>query len=132
MKIYDPSQVSVLIGGAIIKSWDLVKVSRDEDGYTFYTGTQGESTRIKNLNKMGAIELTLPQSSSDNDILTGKQIAGDLITCAIMDKSGTTVITMPSGTIVKMPDVELGEENTQRVWLIKGDTPDPYMVGGNA
>ena len=32
VKTYDPSQVAIIIGGRIIKSWNTVTVTRDEDG----------------------------------------------------------------------------------------------------
>jgi hypothetical protein len=131
MKTYNPSQVSIIIGGSIVKSWNTVTPEPDEDGWLFSTGTSGESTRTKNANKMVTITLVLPQSSADNDILSGLEIAGSLIPISIIDKSGRTVITMPKGTVAKRPAVELGKEAGEREWLIKGDVP-VYAVGGNS
>jgi hypothetical protein len=131
MKTYDPSEVSIIVGGTIIKSWNLVTPEFDEDGWTFSTGTSGESTRTKNLNKMGTITLTLPQSSADNDILSGLQVAGALLPVSIIDKSGSTIITMPEGTIVKLPAAEMAKEAGEREWIIKGDMPASF-IGGNS
>ena len=130
MKTYNPSEVSIILGGLIIKSWNTITPERDEEGFLFSTGTSGESTRTKNANKMTTITLVLPQSSSDNDILSGLEIAGALIPVSIIDKSGSTLITMPEGTIVKPASAELGKEAGEREWIIKGDTP-VFLVGGN-
>lgn len=130
VKTYDPSQVAIIVGGAIVKSWNTVTPELDEDGWTFSTGTSGESTRTKNLNKMGTITIVLPQTSKDNDILSGLEVAGALLPISILDKSGSTIVTMPEGTIVKPPAAELGKESAEREWQIKGDIP-VLLVGGN-
>ena len=133
LKTYDPSQLSITIGGSLIsdKSWNTVAIARDEDSWTFSTGTNGEQTRTKNLNKLGTITLTLPQTSDANDILSAAELVGSPITCALIDKSGRTVVTMPQGTVMKPADTEFAKESGEREWMIKGDVPDPFLVAGN-
>ncbi|MEW5803912.1 MAG: hypothetical protein AB1847_17595 [bacterium] len=131
VKTYTPAKVSVIIGGSIIKSWDTVKVGRDNDRWNFSEGTSGEVTRTQNASLLGAIVLTLPQASKDNATLSAFEMAGTLIPCLIVDKSGASVATMPEGTVVKVPDSEFGKEATQREWTIKGEVIDPFVVGGN-
>jgi hypothetical protein len=131
MKTYDPSQVALIVGGSIIKSWNTITPERDEDGFLFSTGTTGESTRTKNLNKMTTITVVLPQTSADNDILSGLEASGSLVPVSVIDKSGRTIITMPEGTVVKPATPELGKESAEREWVIKGDTP-AFFVGGNS
>ena len=41
VKTYDPSQVSLIVGGTIVKSWNKIAVAKDEDGWSFNAGTQG-------------------------------------------------------------------------------------------
>lgn len=130
IKTYDPGQVAIIVGGAIIKSWNSVTLSRDEDGFTFNTGTSGEVTRTKNLNKLGGIAINLPQTSGDNTILSAFEIAGNALSCSVIDKNGVTLGLMPEGTVVKAPDAELGKESGERDWLIKGDLVT-FIVGGN-
>jgi hypothetical protein len=131
VKTYDPSQVSVIIGGSIIKSWETVKAGRDNDRFKFTEGTSGEVTRTKNASLMGTITLTLPQASADNATLSAFEVAGTLIPCMVVDKGGTSLHTMPEGTIVKVPDAEYGKDAGTREWIIKGEITDPSIVGGN-
>jgi hypothetical protein len=130
-KTYDPGQVCLTLGASIIQQWDAINVSRAEDSWTFITGTNGEVTRTKNLNKLGSIKVTLPQTSTDNDKISASQVAGSLISCALIDKSGTTIVTMPAGTVVKPADIDEEKESKQREWTITGEIPDPFLVGGN-
>jgi len=130
-KTYDPSLVSVIIGGSIIKSWDIVKVGRDNDRWKMTEGTSGEVTRTKNTSLLGTVTLTLPQASSDNATLSSFEVAGSLIPCMIMDKGGTSLHTMPEGTVIKIADAEYGKDATTREWIIKGEIIDPSIVGGN-
>ena len=131
LKTYDPSQVAIIIGGSILKSWNTVTVSRDEDGWTFSSGTSGESTRTKNLNTLGMIEIVMPQTSVDNAILSAFQIADGLLSSAVIDKGGTSVALLPEGTVVKQADSEYGKESGERTWQIKGDLVG-FIVGGNS
>ncbi len=131
VKTYDPSQVSVIIGGSIMTSWETVKVGRDNDRWTFSQGTSGETTRTKNASLLGTIILTLPQASSDNATLSAFEVAGTLLPCMVVDKSGSSIATMPEGTVVKVPDLEFGKEAGQCEWSIKGDIIDPFISGGN-
>lgn len=131
VKTYDPSQVSVIIGGSIIKSWDIVKVGRDNDRWSFTEGTTGEVTRTKNASLLGSIIITLPQASDDNAIMSAFEVAGTLIPCAVIDKSGSSLHTMPEGTVIKIPDADYDKEAKQREWTVKGEIIDPNVVGGN-
>ena len=130
VKTYDPSQVAIIIGGRIIGSWNTVTVTRDEDGWTFAAGTSGEVTRTKNLNKLGMLELVLPQTSEDNAVLSAFEIAGNTLNSSVLDKSGTSVALMPEGTVIKAADSEFGKESGERTWQIKGDLVS-FLVGGN-
>jgi len=130
-KTYDPSQVAIVVGGSIIKSWNIVTVTRDEDGWSFSTGTSGEVTRTKNLNKLGMLELVLPQTSADNAILSAFEIAGNVLVSSVIDKSGASVALMPEGTVVKAADSAYDKESGDRTWQIKGDMVG-FVVGGNS
>ena len=131
VKTYDPTQVVVIIGGSIMKTWNTVTVSRDNDRFVMTEGTQGEVTRTKNAGKLGTIVLTNPQASADNTTLSAHELAGSLMACSVIDKGGASVAVMPEGTIMKIPDSEFGEEAGTREWTIKGEIPDPFVAGGN-
>jgi hypothetical protein len=130
VKTYDPGQVSLIVGGTIIKSWDKIAVAMDEDDWSFAAGTTGEVTRVKNLNRLGSIAVTLPQTSADNAVLSAFRIAGALLPCIVKDASGNSLHVMPEGTVVKPADSEYGKEAAQREWTIKGGIVE-MTVGGN-
>ena len=131
MKTYSPKEVSVVIGGAIIKSWDEVSVVMDEDRNVLSSATTGESTRTKNANRLGKIEITLPQTSEDNLALSGLLAIDTPIPCAVIDSGGNSLHVMPLGVIMKSPDSGYAKENGTRIWTIAGNLPDPQIVGGN-
>lgn len=131
VRTYDKSLVSVIIGGSIIKSWEKVKVTRDNDRWALSTGTSGEITRTKNIGIVGTITITLPQASQDNATLSAFEVSGSLIPCMVLDKGGTSLHTMPEGTVMKIADAEYGTDTTDREWTIKGEIIEPSIVGGN-
>ena len=130
VKTYDPGQVSLIVGGTIIKSWNKIQVAKDEDSWTFSAGTQGEVTRTKNLNRLGTITVTLPQASQDNASLSAFSISDALLSCIVKDASGASLHVMPEGTVVKPADSEYGKEAGEREWAIKGSIAE-MTVGGN-
>jgi hypothetical protein len=130
VKTYDPGQVSLIVGGTIIKSWDKIAVAMDEDDWSFAAGTSGEVTRVKNLNRLGAITIALPQTSADNAVLSAFRVSGALLPCIVKDASGNSLHVMPEGTVVKPADSEYGKEAAQREWMVKGAITE-MTVGGN-
>lgn len=131
-KSYIPENVSVIIGAGIIQSWNEVTIEMAEDRWTFKAGTTGEVTRTKNANKLGTITLKIPQTSTDNAVLSALYLAGAQIPCLIKDNEGTSIHTMPAGTLVKMPNAIYGKESGEIEWQIKGDIPDAMnILGGN-
>ena len=132
VKTYDPSQGSLIIGGAIVGSWRTVAVVKDEDGFSFDSDTNsGEATRTKNSSKLGTITVTLPQASADNAGLSAHEAAGSLIACVFKDNSGLSLHVMPLGTIVKGADAEYAKEAGDREWSIRGNL-DVHLNAGNS
>ena len=130
MKTYDPSQVSVIIGGSIVKSWISVSAEPDEEGWMMTVGTQGEATRTKNANKMGVVTLVLPQASVDNAILSVLWNRGTQISVSITDKSGVSLHVIPEATVTKAPPGGYGKEAAEYEWLIRGNLT-VHVLGGN-
>lgn len=128
-KNYSPGDVSLIIGGSIIK-FDSVTVSRNEDKNTMTVGTQGEVTRTKNLSNLATITVLLPQSSANNAVLSAFEIANSVVSILIKDNGGASLHAMPSGVITGVPDSEYGKEHVQREWAFQGDLPI-NVIGGN-
>lgn len=130
VKTYDPDQVSVIVGGTIIRSWNKVAVAKDEDSWNFSAGTTGEVTRTRNLNKLGAITITLPQTSQDNAFLSAFHVSGALLSCTVKDGSGRSLHVMPEGTVVRPANSDYAKESGEREWVVKGSIVE-MTVGGN-
>jgi len=129
-KTYDPSQVVVIVGGSIIKSWNTVTAARDEENFMMTVGTQGEATRTKNANKMGVLTLVLPQASVDNAVLSAFFNSGAQISVSVTDKSGVSLHVIPEATVTKSPDAAYGKEAGEYEWLIRGNL-SIHVLGGN-
>ena len=129
-KTYNPGEVSLVIGGSIINSWNSITIARNEDRNFATVGTQGEVTRTVNVSNLGTITVVLPQSSADNAILSAKEIANGIESIGVMDKSGTSIATMPEGFITGVAESGFEKELTEREWVFMGDLP-VYVVGGN-
>ena len=128
-KTYSPGDVSLIIGGSIVK-FDAVTVERNEDKNTMSVGTQGEVTRTKNLSNLATITVVLPQSSSNNAILSAFEIANSIVPILVKDNGGLSLHTMPEGVITGVPGSEYGKEVTDRTWIFQGDLP-VNVIGGN-
>ena len=128
-KNYSPGDVSLIIGGSIIK-FDIVTVARNEDKNIMSVGTQGEVTRTKNLSNLATITVVLPQSSADNATLSAREVVNDVLSILIKDNGGNSLHAMPEGVITGVPDSGYEKEVTDRTWIFQGDLP-VNIIGGN-
>ena len=131
VKTYDPTLVSLILGGSILKSWNTITCVVDDPKFVFSKGTTGEVTRTKNAVMMGTATLNMPQTSEDNAIISAFEVAGNTIPLMVVDRNGTSIRVMPQATVVKPADAEYGAEAGERSWEIKGQWKEPFIVGGN-
>jgi hypothetical protein len=129
LKTYNPGDVTVAVGGAIIESWNTITAEFDEDQNLMSVGTTGEVTRTKNANRSGRITINVPQTSTDNATLSALAIADANTVVGITDGSGTSVVGMVAGVFVKAPNLVLGKDaaDGSRDWILAGKMT---MVGG--
>ena len=100
----------------------MVTAERDEDGYTKKTGTQGDVTRIKNLNRGGAVSISLLQESPTNTLLSALAAfdeadgsgKGPLM---IKDLNGVTLAHAEIAWIKKLPKIEFSDDESGREWM---------------
>ena len=138
MKTYDPSKLSVIVGGFIISGFaedSLVTVGRREDTFTLTMGADGEGTRSKTNDKSGDVKITLMQTSASNAILTAYAKADELqnagvFSLLIKDDSGSSIYSAEQAWVVKPPEAEFGKAATTREWSIQTDNLD-WNEGGN-
>jgi len=131
MRTYNPEDVSILVGISLLTGWNNVRIGRAEDGAMFSAGTNGEITRTINLNKLGSFVLTMQQSSIDNETLSYLEISKAAIPVSVIDKSGTTVAIIDLGTVIKIPDSDLGKEAGTREWTITGEMTAAFIGSNN-
>lgn len=128
LKTYDPSVVSLAVGGKLI-SFDDVKYGYTADRNTISVGTQGEQTRTKNLDKNIQWTILLPQTHGDNDVLAALALTDTPFVIGIRDAEGTMVATSPEAVITKRPEIGRGKESGQNEWVIQGK--GEIFEGGN-
>jgi hypothetical protein len=127
LKDFDPSQLSVIVGGQIISGLadgESVKAEPNEDAVTLSIGSQGHGVRTHNANKSGKITLTLLHTSESNAVLQGFKVTDELskngtFPVLIRDNSGGDLITCSSGWIMKQASASFGKEATNKEWVIE-------------
>lgn len=136
-KTYDPSEISVIVGGAIISGFadgTFVSIDRSEDAYTYVGGADGLGTRVKNANRDGTITITLQQSSDSNDFLSGLAAAdeinnGGVVPVLVQDNSGRSVYAAETAWVQKIPTSGYGKEADTREWVLRTDNLTMFVAG---
>ena len=124
---YDPSQVIVTVGPVILSGFsdgDSITARRDEDNYFNRVGTDGGVARARNANKMGEFEFKLLQTSDVNDLLSVLVATNDLtndglavVPISILDGSGRSLAAATQCWIKTLPELIMGKEVSERVWV---------------
>ena len=128
---YDPSQVTVTIGGVTLTNWEKIEVERNEERWKLKAGSSGEVARAKNSNQIGKITITLDQTANKQGQLSAIFISDALISVAIADLSGASVHVMPEGVCQNVPKSEYAKnETSDRAWIFEGALTD-HIVAGN-
>jgi hypothetical protein len=130
MKTYDPSQVSLAVAGNLVE-FDEVRLGYVEERNTLISGTQGEVTRTKNLNKIIQWTIILPQTHGSNDVLAALAITDVPFVIGIREAGGGNLVaTSPEAVITKRPDISRAKESATNEWLIQGK--GEIFEGGNS
>jgi hypothetical protein len=139
VKTYDPSQVSVIVGGQTLEGYapdTFVEVSRDNDMWEKTTGCDGITARSKKNDKTGKIVVTLMHTSPSNDYLSALALADELsntglVPSGVEDHMGNTVCFALESWVAKPADVSFGSGIGTRQWTIMTGDMD-MTVGGAA
>lgn len=138
LKTFDPKNVVITLGGAILSGYadgTFVQVERAEDAFVASVGVDGEVTRVKSNNKMTTVTITLAQSSDSNSILSGIALLDEktnsgVVPFALKEIDGDTLVIGGRAWIRKYANIEYSNEITNREWVI--DIAEGEMlVGGN-
>jgi hypothetical protein len=137
-RTYDPKQVKVIVGVAILSGFaedTMVTVERDEDAFTKMVGVDGETSRAKSNNRGGTAKITLAQTSPSNDLLSGIAVLDEIksagvVPFTIKDLSGTSTYVSAYAWVKKLPASEYGKKVGNREWTLDLADVDVF-VGGN-
>lgn len=138
---YNPSEVSLTLGGYTLSGWDRISISRRTDSFKPIYGIRGKHTRVrsggKNTNDSSCfISITLSQESQANDVLSeihSQDIAQGTarIALTLKDESGTSVFSSKEAYILSFANAEYSIDFGTREWRIFCQTTSTYNVGSN-
>lgn len=127
---YDPTEQTIVFNSILIDGFapgTFIKVSRDEDGWTFQPSNSGGGARSRNPNKAGKFEFTLLAASPANAALSAIAIADELTAegvgeCLVKDRSSDGAACFAQNAwVTKHPDFERGKEVGEIPWIIQTD-----------
>jgi len=135
---YQPDFVTMAFAGVPITGFapgTFIAAARNNDSWNLTVGSGGDGTRAKSGDRSGRVTLTLLGSSASNATLSALSqtdertgsVVGPLLA---KDLSGADVITAGTAWIVKPPDLEKSNEETNREWIFETDNLEIF-AGGN-
>jgi hypothetical protein len=139
LKTYDPTEQDVIFNGVLVDGFapgTFIKVSFNEDLWSFQASNSGGGARSRNPNRSGKLEFTLHQSSPSNGILSAffradLQSGTGVGECLIKDRSTAAAeVVAQNAWIVKAPDFERGKETGEVTWVLESDAIDIIHDGG--
>lgn len=136
---YDPKQGTLVVGGAIINGYadgTYLSVERSSDSFSKVSGADGIVSRAKSNDKSGTITITLQQTSSGNDILSGIARRDELANAGVVpvvykDLSGRSTAFSATAWVRKPPNMDNGKEIGNREWVLDCAALEIF-IGGNA
>lgn len=136
---YDPSKVIVTFGAVQLSGFaegTFISIKRSGNVFEKKKGSDGTIERI-NKNAMDfSVEITLQQTSNSN-LLLDALMKADMVANAgvlpltITDLYGSTLFEAPQAWISKDPDVDFGDDTTNRTWTFETGVAS-LTIGGNA
>ena len=139
VKTYDPKKVHIIIGGFEMVGFvdgTFFTITMDDDAYSKVTGADGETSRAKNNNNGALATLSLQQTSSSNDVLSGFALADRLsnsgiVPVVVKDSLGTTILFSAEGWVKRTPDAPFAKEISNRDWPFDLANVDTFIGGNN-
>ncbi len=138
MQTYSPLNVNVVVGTILIDQFgpdSMIKVARNQDGWTYQPSNSGRGARSRNPDKSGRLEITVLASAPCNGLLsalalldekTGQGVGG------IMVKDRSTAQAKCAGQnswVVKWPDWERAKEVGTVTWILECDELEIFHDG---
>lgn len=133
MQTYDPTQQTIVFNSRQIDGFGkdtFIKVSRDEDTWSYQPSNSGKGARSRNPNKAGKFEFTLAAWSPANALLSAiarqDELRGTGVgECFVKDRTTAAAYCQAANAwIVKPPDYERQKELGEITWIIQADEVD--------
>lgn len=132
---YDPSKVSIIIGGFTMRATadgDMVEVEFESDEYSKHIGTMGEGRHIKNLDRSGTVTVRLADYSPSHGVLQALRKAGQPFPIMVRDKStGSDMFFADSCTLRKGPNFAKGKEAKESDYVFQFISGEVIMAGAD-
>ncbi len=139
-KFYDPDEVLVYFGGALIQGFadgEYVTAEQMSPGFDSVVGTDGEVARSKSNDRRVKVTIKLLQTSASNAVLSAMHKAdlntpngAGVATFSMQDLQGQTFINGAQAWISKFPDNSMDRTAKSREWEIVIAFADRFE-GGN-
>lgn len=133
---YSPTDVTLAFGGYVLTGWNTINIQRVYAGMTAVDGINGKNTRVRNNNTAAVINFSCLQTGEANDILSqihalDLQTGSARISLTLKDLSGSSIFTSSEAYILQYPEVVFSDSFEYRVWQIRCNTSDGWIIGGN-
>jgi|JFJP01.1.fsa_nt_gi hypothetical protein len=137
IKVYDPTQVGVIVGTSPINGFaedSMITIEMEDPQYVVATDISGSPTRFKTNKALAKVTIRLTQTSPSNDLLSS-YVELDRISNAgvfplmIKDNNGTSLFTSTAAFVEQVPSVEFANENKNREWVIKATNVAKFIGG---
>lgn len=123
---YDPKSLIITFKGRPITGFgenSVLKISRADDMFKEKVGCSGEVGRSKTNNRSGTAEITLMQTSPDNDYLSSCAVQDEAANAGVGELSakdvlGKSYFFSSKAYVKKMADGDYQKELTDRVWVL--------------
>lgn len=139
VKTFDPKGLVVTYGGVVLTGFmdgEAIKVMRDNDSFVKSTGLDGETTRVRQVDRAGSVTLTFQQTADANNVLSAAAIADEATNSGIApflikDLNGTTLLFAAHAWVKKPADATFEKGAVSgREWTLDTGAID-MLVGGN-
>lgn len=121
MASYDPTKVTVVVGGVPMRAFAdglMVEAEFSVDQSSMHIGTQGEGRHIDNKDKSGTITVRLADYSVSNETLQGFYEAGAPIPIILQDKTTKAdLVFAEECKLRKVPNMGKSDETIINEWV---------------
>ncbi len=107
---YDPSQVSMIVGGIRIIGWETITFADSEARVTPRRSADGQHSRSVKRNVLKTCEIVLNQQSEGVAILDALALSSAIVPVVFNDGSGITTVATAEADVMQQGTMAFGQE----------------------